>query len=198
MRTTRWLAGLLLIFCTWTGTAGAAPVHDWFFTMDVPLTMDLRFPGDRGKQTTASSSDVRGVLLGLVTAYHVGFGLDFITGHFRPQPNLDLQLEATILNVIVDVPMQSWTLNLGAGWGEARFKPNVFREDAGTGELVPMNLYQGLIRVGRRLGSRFDVHVGYQEFHGQGLILHRNRTPMDTETFDLTGAVYTVGGRLDF
>src|SRR5574341_783212 len=118
MRMRRLLAGLLLTSCVWAGTAGTAPVHDWFVSADVPVIFDVRVPGDRNKQTTLGGTDVKGLMVAVGTAYHVGFGLDVISGKFHPQPGFDIELQAVLVDVFVDIPIEAWTLVLGAGWGE--------------------------------------------------------------------------------
>jgi len=191
--------GLFVAASLWAARAEAAPVYDWYFAADWPVTFDLHATGGSyGDGTNLGGNDVAGVMLGLGTAFHVGFGLDIISGRFRMDGSASSTLTAMLLNALLDVPMERWTLNVGASWGLGNFSPQHLADSLGGYDLTSVNFSGALIRVGRKISKRMDVHVGYQEFYGKGEKRWLGQSPMLTESFKLAGRVASLGARLDF
>jgi len=207
MRVQMFWKGVLIGICALSGVAQAAPVTDWTVTVDMPVTYALDI-SEANKKLQISGNPLPMPMVAVLSPFHIGFGVDVITGEFT-HSGAALKLETIFLDVLMDFPLGRWTVILGGGWGTGKFLPSTpknfydfadpkTKASDGGAELSPLNLYQGVIRIGRRIGKVFDLHMGYQEFYGQGTIYHKNIPLMTTDPYEIKGTVMTLGFRYDY
>jgi hypothetical protein len=183
-----------------------AAAQDWSLQWDAPASLQFQVKDNGGTQTLEAKKNV-GVLMGVGTPYHVGFGIETFGGTVNPRQQGGLQQREIAVNVWmadvfldVPVPWMDWlAFSVGSGYGEASFDPPEVPEQNGqSSKLHNVNLWQFFATLGVKLPWGLSVHAGYHEYNGRLRMTGNDPTNYHVGQADVHLQLSTVGLRYTF
>jgi hypothetical protein len=143
------MAGVSLVFF-----ASAAHADVFSVAADVPL----QYSFDDG----GSADDVSGFKLAVSLPFLVGIGVEQYTATVE-SPGLSTDVDFSIVDVFVNLPVPIINLGLGIGLGSA----SVEQTPATAGQTFEdADIFQYFVTLGYPIAVLFDVHLGYHVVGG--------------------------------